>query len=123
MANLIGWFSGGVTSAVAIKKALQWNDVQIYYFETGQHHPDNMRFLKDCEKWYGQKIHIMRNKKAGSVREVLERGYINSPGGALCTHLLKKEVRRTLEKYIDYDGQVFGFEYEKRQIIRAQRFN
>lgn len=120
----IGWFSGGVTSAVAIKKSLEeGHDLQIYFFETNQHHHDNLRFLKECEKWYGQKIHIMRNKKAGSVKQVLERGYINSPGGAFCTKLLKKDVRIALEKLIDYDFQIFGFEYEKKQIKRAERFS
>lgn len=119
----IGWFSGGITSAVAINSALvNGMSLQIYFFETGQHHPDNMRFLRDCEKWYGQKIHIMRNKKAGSVKQVLEKGFINSPGGAFCTHQLKKKVRQDLEKLIDYDFQIFGFEYSPKQIKRAERF-
>lgn len=119
----IGWFSGGITSAVAIKSAIaEGLDVQIYFFETGQHHPDNMRFLHDCEKWYGQKIHIMRNKKAWSVEKVLERGFINSPGGAYCTKLLKKDVRVALEKITEFDFQIFGFEFEPRQIKRAERF-
>jgi 3'-phosphoadenosine 5'-phosphosulfate sulfotransferase (PAPS reductase)/FAD synthetase len=120
---VIGWFSGGITSAVAIKKCVDsGSNMQIYFFETGQHHPDNMRFLKDCEKWFGQKIHIMRNKKAGSVKQVLEKGYINSPGGAFCTHQLKKKVRQQLEGLIDYDAQIFGFEYSPKQIKRAERF-
>lgn len=120
---MLGWFSGGITSAVAIKKCLDvGHNMQIYFFETGQHHPDNMRFLHNCEKWYGQKIHVMRNKKAGSVKQVLEKGYINSPGGAYCTHQLKKKVRQDLEKLIDYDAQVFGFEYNPKQFKRAERF-
>lgn len=121
--TFIGWYSGGVTSAVAIKLALnQGYNVQIYFFETLQHHPDNMRFLRDCEKWYGQKIHVMRNKKAGSVKEVLSKGYINSPGGAFCTYKLKKEMRWKIEEMVDFDYQIFGFEHEKRQIARAERF-
>lgn len=121
--NGIGWFSGGITSAVAVKISIEsGKDMQIYFFETGQHHPDNIRFIKDCEKWYGQKIHIVRNKKAGSVKQILEKGYINSPSGAYCTHQLKKKVRQDLEKLIDYDFQIFGFEYSPKQIIRAKRF-
>ncbi len=118
----IGWFSGGVTSAVAIKLALSHREMQLYFFETGQHHPDNMRFLKDCEEWYGQKIHILRNKKAGNVMDVLAKGHINSPYGAECSRTLKKDLRVRLETMVDFDAQVFGFEYEKRQILRAQRF-
>ena len=119
----IGWFSGGVTSAVAIKMALDFgHDVDIYYFETNQHHPDHARFLKDCENWYGQRIHIIHNKKAKSVHDILRKGFINSPNGAYCTHLLKKKMRVELEKIVPYDFQIFGFEYEKKQINRAIRF-
>jgi hypothetical protein len=48
---IIAWFSCGVTSAVACKIALSlYDDVQVYYIETGSGHPDNARFLADCEK-------------------------------------------------------------------------
>ena len=48
---IIAWFSCGVTSAVACKIALSlYDDVQIYYIETGSGHPDNTRFLSDCER-------------------------------------------------------------------------
>lgn len=47
---IIAWFSCGITSAVACKIALSlYDDVQIYYIETGSGHPDNTRFLADCE--------------------------------------------------------------------------
>ena len=42
--------SCGVTSAVACKIALSlYEDVQLYYIETGSGHPDNHRFIIDCE--------------------------------------------------------------------------
>lgn len=48
---IIAWFSCGVTSAVACKIALNlYNDVQLYYIETGSGHPDNVRFISDCER-------------------------------------------------------------------------
>lgn len=119
----IAWWSGGVTSAVATKIAIDTHEsVQIYFCETNQHHPDNLRFLADCEKWYGQKIHTLNNRKWKSVEKVLEHGYINSPGGAYCTKLLKKDVRIAIEKFVDFDYQVFGFEFEPKQIIRGKRF-
>jgi 3'-phosphoadenosine 5'-phosphosulfate sulfotransferase (PAPS reductase)/FAD synthetase len=119
----IAWFSGGVTSAVATKIALEDNqDVQIYFCETNQHHKDNQRFIQDCEKWYRQKIHTLTNQKWKSVEKVLEHGYINGPSGAYCTKLLKKDVRIAIEKIVDFDFQVFGFEHETRQIKRAERF-
>lgn len=121
----IAWWSGGVTSAVATKLKLidgLGDDVQIYFCETNQHHPDNERFRRDCEKWYGQKIHVLTNMKWQSVERVLEHGYINGPSGAYCTKLLKKDVRVALEKFVDFDFQVFGFEYEPKQVKRAERF-
>lgn len=60
---IIAWFSCGVTSAVACKIALSlYEDVQIYYIETGSGHTDNARFLADCEKWYEQPIHTIAAK-------------------------------------------------------------
>jgi 3'-phosphoadenosine 5'-phosphosulfate sulfotransferase (PAPS reductase)/FAD synthetase len=120
----IGWFSGGVTSAVAIKKALEaGHEVEIFYFETGAHHPDHERFLKDCERWYGQKITTLRNQKYSSpIDVILKDKYINGPSGARCTLKLKKELRFKLEEIIDYDFQVFGFENDRRQIARRDRF-
>lgn len=127
MSTAIAWWSGGVTSAVATKIAVDsygasGGDVQIYFCETNQHHPDNLRFKKDCERWYGQKIHTLTNMKWKSVEKVLEHGYINSPGGAYCTKLLKKDVRIALEKFVQFDVQIFGFEYDPKQIKRADRF-
>jgi len=121
--TVIAWWSGGVTSAVATKLALEkFSEVQIYFCETNQHHSDNLRFKKDCEKWYGQKIHTLTNMKWVSVEKVLDHGYINGPSGAYCTKLLKKDVRVAIEKLVNYTHQIFGFEYEPRQIKRAERF-
>jgi 3'-phosphoadenosine 5'-phosphosulfate sulfotransferase (PAPS reductase)/FAD synthetase len=120
----IGWFSAGVTSAVAIKLALDsGKTMRIIYFDTGWAHPDNERFIKDCEKWYGQEIITRRSKKYSSVEDVIrKRRFINGPTGALCTAELKKNVRFEIEKEAPYDFQVFGFEYSPREIKRAERF-
>jgi len=123
MKHTISWWSAGVTSAIATKIALEkYDNVIIAFCETNQHHPDNDRFKADCEKWYGQDIIVLNNKKYKSVEEVLKLGYINGPSGASCTRYLKKDVRIAFEKIVDYSGQVFGFEYEPKQIKRAERF-
>jgi 3'-phosphoadenosine 5'-phosphosulfate sulfotransferase (PAPS reductase)/FAD synthetase len=121
----IGWFSGGVTSAVAIKKALeQGHQMDIIYFETGSHHPDHKRFISDCEKWYGQKIVIMQNQKYSDHFDVVKKTrFVNGPTGAQCTKVLKKEIRQKIETIMGYDFQVFGFEFESKQIKRAERFS
>ena len=120
---VIAWFSCGVTSAVACRIALSlYNDVQVYYIDTGSGHPDNTRFLADCEEWYGRPIHTIRSDKYSSVADVLRKGYINGATGAACTLKLKKEVRYKLEKELGcWDGQVWGFDFDPKEINRAIR--
>lgn len=121
---VIAWFSCGATSAVACKIALSmYDDVRIFYIETGSAHSDNDRFISDCEKWYGKPIHTIRSKKYNNVAEVLRKGFINGPTGAACTLQLKKKVRYALEHEIKvWDGQVWGFEFDPKEINRAIRF-
>lgn len=121
---IIAWFSCGATSAVACKIALSlYEDVHLYYIETGSGHPDNARFLADCERWYNQPIHIIRSDKYTCVADVLRKGFINGTHGAACTLELKKKVRYKLEKELQqWDGQVWGFEFDPKEINRAIRF-
>lgn len=123
--RMIGWFSGGVTSAVACKIAIDaGHDVDLFYCETGNHHSDHERFIQDCEHWYGRSIKILRSAKFASVEETIRYSkYLNGPDGAKCTRYLKKDLRIALEKVWPFDHQIFGFEYEKPQINRAIRFN
>lgn len=56
MEKYLGWFSCGVTSAVACKIAIDsGKDVDLWYLETGAEHEDNKRFIADCERWYDKK--------------------------------------------------------------------
>lgn len=121
----IAWFSCGVTSAVACKMALQmYNDVRIIYIETNSGHEDNKRFLRECEKWFGQKIEVRHNNNYKDVEDVITRTkYINSPTGAACTFHLKKKVRYMIEAEVgEWDGQVWGFDFCEKEINRAIRF-
>lgn len=120
----IAWFSCGITSAVACKIALRdYEDVELYYIAGMLVHPDNERFISDCEKWYGQKINIVENGKYKNHFEVFKKkNYINSPYGAPCTKTLKTNVRIKLEKELNPENQIFGFEFSKKEINRAVRF-
>ena len=121
----IAWFSCGATSAVACKIALQlYHNVRIIYIETHSCHQDNLRFIKDCESWYGQEIEIRSNSKWANVEDVIKnRRYINGVHGAPCTTELKKKVRIEVEDEIkEWNGQVWGFEFTKNEINRAIRF-
>ena len=92
----------------------------IAYTEVAEEHPDNKRFLKECEKWFGQEIQILRNEKyEGSIFNVfMKQKYIVGIAGAPCTKFLKKEVRQKFEQLTD--RQVFGYTAEEQH--RLDRF-
>ena len=113
----VSWFSCGAASAVATKLAKP--DV-IAYCEVKEEHPDNMRFLKECEEWFGQEIVILGNDKYGrSIYEVFaQTRYLCGPGGARCTGELKKRVREAFST--PNDVNVFGYTVEEQH--RVDRF-
>lgn len=119
--RVLSWFSCGAASAVATKLALSCSDeITIAYCEIQEEHPDNKRFLKDCEKWFGQKIIILGNDKYDrSIYEVFRKTqYLKGPSGARCTGELKKLVRKSFER--PDDRQVFGYTVEEQN--RVDRF-
>lgn len=100
-----------------------FSDVRVVYIETHSEHPDNMRFLYDCEKWLGVPIERISSQKFNNKWDVLRKTkYINGPAGARCTLELKKKVRWAFEANIKiWDGQVFGFDASEKN--RALRFS
>lgn len=90
--RVIAWFSCGAASAAATKKAIEkYGTVEIYYTDTGSEHPDNHRFLAECEAWYGQKITTLKSTEYADAMEVCERQrFLSSPNGAPCTGAMKK---------------------------------
>lgn len=120
----IAWFSAGITSTVACKIAIEaYSDVELFYIHINTHHPDNARYIMECEQWYGKKINVVQSQKYADQFEVIEKTrYVNGPMGARCTLELKKEVRRQLQEQIKPDAQIFGFEFSRKEINRAIRF-
>jgi len=115
------WFSCGAASAVATKIALKeaTGEIVIAYTEVKEEHPDNKRFLAECEEWFGQKIEILGNDFYDrSIYRVFEKNYIRTPKGAPCTRALKKQIRKRFEK--PTDRQVFGYTAEEQ--ARLDRF-
>lgn len=123
----IGWFSCGVTSAIACKLAIDEygkDNVRLFYIEIDSAHKDNERFIKECEEWMGVKVERRRCSKYRDQFEVVEKAkFVNSPNGAMCTKVLKKDVRIAIEKEVEFEGQIFGFEFSKKEINRAIRFS
>lgn len=119
------WFSCGASSAVAAKLTIAGagpaDEVVVAYTDTGSEHPDNARFLADCEKWFGQPILVLRSPKYGSVDDVIEqRRFLNGPAGALCTAELKRKPRFAFQ-HAD-DAQVFGYTADSRELERVAKF-
>ena len=121
MNRTVSWFSCGAASAVATKLAItDYRNVEVVYCEVIEEHPDNKRFLKDCERWFGQEIKIIGNDKyKRSIYEVFNKTrYLAGHGGARCTLELKKNVRKQFEEPTDI--QVFGYTVEEQN--RVDRF-
>lgn len=118
---IVSWFSAGVSSAVATKMALnKYGEVKVIYTHIDDQHPDTMRFVKDCEKWFGVPVEIMQSDLRSVNNACRKSGFVNGPMGAACSRLLKRRVRKTWEmeqtKNLTY---VWGFDYTERD--RAER--
>ncbi len=119
---IILWFSCGAASAVACKIALEkYPDARIVYQHIESAHPDNARFIADCEKWYQKPIEIIKSPFYRDQFDVIKlTKYINGPAGARCTTELKRKVR----KYFEAENpgiilQVFGMDSSEKH--RADR--
>lgn len=120
--SIICWWSGGLTSAVACKKAIEKWDAHPVYIETGAHHPDTLRFKADCEKWYGKQIETIQTNKYEDHFSVLKQTkYVNGPAGARCTTELKRKVRERWEKDKDIKGYVWGFDPKEPQRVERMK--
>lgn len=119
--RVVVWFSCGAASASAGRLALDaYGDRVVFaYCDTGSEHPDNERFLADCERWYGRPILRLKNARYRDTWDVFERTrYLSGVKGARCTVELKKRVRFDFEQ--PGDLQVFGFDATEEH--RAERF-
>ena len=139
--KIICWWSGGITSAVACKTALDLfkdkNECRVIMIDTGNEDGDTYRFKTDCEKWYGQPIEVITDisqpidilgvnsfinigRQYSNIQEVwIEHKSLNVATGAICSTQLKRRVREKWQEENEYDHQVFGFEFDKKEQNRA----
>lgn len=123
--KIICWFSGGVTSAVASKKAIEIFGVEncrSIFIDTGNEDYDTYRFKNQCEEWFGVNIETITglNKEKFPTIQSVWRHYksLNVANGAICSSTLKRDVRLKWEKENSFSHQVFGF--DTSEINRAK---
>lgn len=124
--KIICWWSGGVTSAVACKLAIDLfgNDkCRVIMIDTQNEHEDTYRFKTDCEKWYELPIETITaiGGKWQSIQDVwITRKSLNTATGAICSTELKRVVREKWEKENNFKHQIFGFEFDPKEFNRAK---
>jgi hypothetical protein len=114
----ISWFSAGVSSAVATKLAIK-NIDRIIYIHIDDQHPDTMRFVLDCQEWFGKEIELWQHPTLKTVEDACLQygsGYINGPYGATCSRELKRRLRLKWEKKHEHKHlcYVWGFDIEEK---------
>ena len=127
--KIIAWWSGGITSAVACKIAIDIygvDNVEIIFIDTQNEHQDTYRFKQDCQKWYGSLIGTITGigDKYKSIEDVwIKRKSLNVATGAICSTELKKLVREKWQKNKEFKHQVFGFELDEWKRARSMKVN
>lgn len=122
-ARIVCHFSCGAASAVATKLALaesNGREVLILNAFIEEEHPDNQRFLKDCERWFGHPVMVVRDEKYGaSIFGVFtKKRFITGMGGAPCSKALKRDVLEAHRR--PTDTVVLG--YTAEEAHRLERF-
>ena len=131
MNDIIGWWSGGVTSAVTCKLCIDLygvENVRLIFIDTFNEDDDTYRFKKDCEKWYGKEIEtitrIGKGKKYEKIQDVWYKyKSLNVAGGAVCSSELKRELRKQWQKENDFKCQAFGFDVDEIRRVKSMTNN
>jgi hypothetical protein len=121
MTRTLCWFSCGAASAVAAKMTLKDNPEAIpVYCETGGEHEDNLRFIEDCQNWFGKEVVRLRSTEYENVWDVWEKTrWLAGINGARCTTELKVVPRLSFQKPTDI--HVFGYTADNSDMDRATR--
>ena len=112
----VSYFSAGVSSAVATKLMIEEID-RVMYTHIDDQHPDTMRFVKDCEAWFGKPVEVWQSPLKSVENACRMAAYIRHPQrGAARTLRLKRRVRKEFEEA--HEGQlriVWGMDYDERK--------
>lgn len=115
----VSWFSAGVSSAVATW--LEIDRVQrIIYTHIADQHEDTLRFVRDCEQWWQRPVEIIQAEQNTVEAACLSRQFVNGPGGASCTRMLKRELRKRWEansQFFNTFRYVWGFDRDETDRV------
>jgi len=90
------------------------------YCDTEAEHPDNVRFLTDCERWFDRKVERLKSTRYADTWDVWQkRRYLAGVEGALCTIELKVMPRLAFQR--PDDEHVFGYTADALDVARAER--
>lgn len=127
MSKVIGWWSGGIASAVVCKLIIDdfgKDNCRIIMIDTQNEDPDTYRFLMDCENWYGVSIETIRNERYKNIQEVwYKHQSLNVATGAICSSELKRKAREDWQKENDYKAQAFGFDIDETKRALSMKLN
>ena len=121
----VSWFSGGVSSAVATKLALNRID-RIIYMHIDDQHPDTARFICDCETWFGRKIEIIQSPLKSVDNACRMAAYVKGRYGAACSTRLKRRFRLEWEQdnqFFCHFRYVWGMDASPREVKRAEHIS
>jgi hypothetical protein len=106
-----------VATKLAIAKYSAKHDVQIINAFLKEEHEDNRRFAVDCEKWFGQRITMLRDEKFGAsiIQVFRRRQYMKGPRGAPCSMELKRKLLDNWKQ--PGDVIVFGYTMEEEDRL------
>lgn len=124
---VIAWWSGGVTSAVACKMAIDLfgvDNVRIVFIDTFNEDDDTYRFKEDCERWYGKYIETAYRTEYTNIKQVWYKFLsLNVAHGAICSSELKRDLRIKFLAENEWSYNVFGFDIDEPKRAKAMAKN
>lgn len=124
---VIAWWSGGVTSAVACKIAIDIfgiDNVLLIFIDTFNEDKDTYRFKEDCQRWYGKDIEIASRSEYKNIKEVWYKyNSLNVAHGAICSSELKRDLRIKILAETPHSFNVFGFDIDEPKRAKAMAKN
>ena len=97
--------------------------VEIYYTNPGAEHPDNVRFIAECEPWFGKSVTILKSDKYDTTWDVFEaRKFLVNHQGAPCTGEMKRIPGDKVWRVGDVE--IYGYTDEERhRVVKWQALN